>query len=222
MSTTLKVGDCVLYSGWSAKITKLERGTFTIFFDGVVKPEGAEGLEGPQDNNIMIGVSKSSLTPIVCESIDAAAAASTTRVKAAVSEKLRKAQEERKTLAKTFQIGQKVYWKEYEGHYGRDDLHHAIKEGTLVKFNEDWSKATIKLDNDSHRDIAVSALRHQSPVIHGDETRPAGQKRASKSPQPSAERVNNSNGRSCVVYVGPRGGRYIKKDGIFVRLQSKE
>jgi len=42
-------------------------------------------------------------------------------------------------------------------------------------------------------------------------------KAKSKGPQPSAERVVVK-GRNRVVYVGPKGGRYIKRDGKFVRL----
>jgi len=37
------------------------------------------------------------------------------------------------------------------------------------------------------------------------------------SPRPTAERVLHS-GRHHIVYLGPRGGRYIKKKGVFVRL----
>jgi hypothetical protein len=35
--------------------------------------------------------------------------------------------------------------------------------------------------------------------------------------KPSTERVI-VNGRKRTVYVGPKGGRYIKRDGKFVRL----
>jgi len=38
-----------------------------------------------------------------------------------------------------------------------------------------------------------------------------------KGPKPSAERVQVK-GRSRVVYVGPKGGKYIKSKGEFVRL----
>ena len=41
---------------------------------------------------------------------------------------------------------------------------------------------------------------------------------ASGAPKPSAERVKDSKGRSRVVYVGPRGGKYIKSKGKFVRV----
>jgi hypothetical protein len=40
-----------------------------------------------------------------------------------------------------------------------------------------------------------------------------GGKSKPKCPQPSAERVKDSKGRNRVVYVGPKGGKYIKKDG---------
>ena len=38
-----------------------------------------------------------------------------------------------------------------------------------------------------------------------------------KAPQPSAKRVV-VDGRKRVVYVGPRGGQYVKRDGKFVRV----
>ena len=41
--------------------------------------------------------------------------------------------------------------------------------------------------------------------------------KAAKYPQPSAERVVVK-GRNRIVYVGPKGGRYIKSKGKFVRL----
>jgi len=40
---------------------------------------------------------------------------------------------------------------------------------------------------------------------------------AAKGPQPTDERVLVK-GRTRVVYKGPKGGKYIKKDGMFVRL----
>jgi hypothetical protein len=45
-----------------------------------------------------------------------------------------------------------------------------------------------------------------------------GRAKRSSYPKPSPERIKNSKGRSCVVYVGPRGGRYIKTGGKFVRI----
>ena len=42
--------------------------------------------------------------------------------------------------------------------------------------------------------------------------------KAAKCPQPSADRVKDSKGRNRIVYVGPKGGKYIKKNGEFVRL----
>jgi len=39
----------------------------------------------------------------------------------------------------------------------------------------------------------------------------------SKTPQPSANRVV-VHGRNRIVYIGPRGGKYIKKDGSFVPI----
>lgn len=41
--------------------------------------------------------------------------------------------------------------------------------------------------------------------------------KAPKGPQPSAQRVV-VNGQKRVVYLGPKGGKYIKKGGEFVRL----
>ena len=42
--------------------------------------------------------------------------------------------------------------------------------------------------------------------------------KTAKCPQPSADRVKDSKGRNHIVYVGPKGGRYIKSKGKFVRL----
>lgn len=38
-----------------------------------------------------------------------------------------------------------------------------------------------------------------------------------KGPQPSAKRIV-VDGRKRVVYLGPRGGQYVKRDGKFVRV----
>jgi len=37
-------------------------------------------------------------------------------------------------------------------------------------------------------------------------------------PQPSNERIKDAKGRNRVVYIGPRGGRYIRNDGKFIRV----
>jgi len=61
--------------------------------------------------------------------------------------------------------------------------------------------------------LEMAAVRLMCPPKGGKFT-----PKAAKCPQPSADRVKDSKGRNRIVYVGPKGGKYIKKDGKFVRL----
>lgn len=56
-----------------------------------------------------------------------------------------------------------------------------------------------------------------SPVVGGKSRAKPVAASKPKGPQPSAERVTVK-GRNRIVYVGPKGGRYIKSKGEFVRL----
>jgi len=53
-------------------------------------------------------------------------------------------------------------------------------------------------------------------IVYNSDT--VGGKKMKAMPKPSPERVKNSNGQNRIVYVGPKGGKYIKKDGKFVRV----